>query len=77
MLKFILLLVLFLLVFSTVRRLLFWLVLGKKINNFQNNQPQRNNQRQEGDVWIKSDPNGKNGKRNNNEGQFVDFEEVK
>ncbi len=77
MLKFILLLVLFLLVFSTVRRLLFWLVLGKKINNFQNSRPQRNNQRQEGDVWIKSDPNKKNGKRNNNEGQFVDFEEVK
>jgi hypothetical protein len=41
----------------------------------KSNQTQRNTSRQEGDVTINT--NTKNNNRNNDQGEYVDFEEIK
>jgi len=61
-----------------IGRLLFPIVVKKAVNNMQERQSQyqrQYQQKQEGEVTVEK-KQGRNGRVNNSEGEYVDFEEI-
>ncbi len=78
MFKYIILFLLVLVFVPTVRRFLFWLIVGNQMVKEQKRQARKEKQesRREGDVKVDYIPD--NGKNNGYKGgQYVDYEEVK
>lgn len=62
--------------FKFLGRLLFPIVVKKVVNNMQDRQsPNQSERKREGEVTIEKDSKQQGGRRNN-EGEYVDFEEV-
>ena len=58
-----------------VGRLLFPIIVKKAVNNMQARQSTYAQRKEEGEVTVEKKP-GQQGRRQNSEGEYVDFEEV-
>ena len=78
MFKIIFVILLVLIFVPSVRRFLFWLIVGRQIVKEQKKyqQPQRK-VRPEGEIKVDYVPPGKDQNSNNSDGQYIDYEEVK